>query len=258
MRAREPITPLRMFADCNRSGTYVIMLSMAAAMLGMFFFIVLFVQNVLAYSPIESGLAFLPVAVAIAAGAGLSQRFLPVLGPKPFMVTGSALTGAGLGWLTLISSDSSYLSGVLGPMLLFGFGMGLNFVTLTLTAVSGVAQHEAGAASSLLNASQQVGGSLGLSILVTVFGTASRNEAEKQVPRFLAKASPGQKAEFARTRELPGSWGHQVLAQGISTAFIAAVAMAALALLTAALVIRVRKSDLDALSGKASAGGPAV
>lgn len=258
MRAREPITPLRMFADRNRSGTYVIMLSLAAAMLGMFFFIVLFVQNVLAYSPIESGLAFLPVAVAIAAGAGLSQRFLPVLGPKPFMVTGSALTGAGLGWLTLISSYSSYLSGVLGPMLLFGFGMGLNFVTLTLTAVSGVAQHEAGAASSLLNASQQVGGSLGLSILVTVFGTASRNEAEKQVPRFLAKASPGQKAEFARTRELPGSWGHQVLAQGISTAFIAAVAMAALALLTAALVIRVRKSDLDALSGKASAGGPAV
>lgn len=258
MRAGEPITPLRMFADRNRSGTYVIMLSLAAAMLGMFFFIVLFVQNVLAYSPIESGLAFLPVAVAIAAGAGLSQRFLPVLGPKPFMVTGSALTGVGLAWLTLISSDSTYLTGVLGPMLLFGFGMGLNFVTLTLTAVSGVAQHEAGAASSLLNASQQVGGSLGLSILVTVFGTASRSEAEKQVPQFLARASPEQKAEFARTRELPGSWGHEVLTQGISTAFIAAVAMAALALLTATLVIRVRKSDLDALSGKASAGGPAA
>lgn len=258
MRAREPITPLRMFADRNRSGTYVIMLSLSAAMLGMFFFIVLFVQNVLAYTPIQSGLAFLPVAVAIAAGAGLSQRLLPVLGPKPFMVTGSALTGVGLGWLTFISSDSGYLSGVLGPMMFFGVGMGLNFVTLTLTAVSGVAQHEAGAASSLLNASQQVGGSLGLSILVTVFGTASRNEAEKQVPQFLAKASPEQKAEFARTHELPGNWGHQVLAQGISTAFIAAVAMAALALLTAVLVIRVRKSDLDALSGKASAGGAAV
>lgn len=136
MRAKEPITPLRMFADRNRSGTYVIMLSLAAAMFGMFFFIVLFVQNVLAYSPIESGLAFLPVTVAIIVGAGLSQRFLPVLGPKPFMVTGSAFTGVGLLWLTFISPDSSYLSGVLGPMLIFGFGMGLNFVTLTLTAVS--------------------------------------------------------------------------------------------------------------------------
>lgn len=258
MRAKEPITPLRMFADRNRSGTYVIMLSLAAAMFGMFFFIVLFVQNVLAYSAIESGLAFLPVTVAIIIGAGLSQRFLPVLGPKPFMVTGSALAGVGLVWLTFISPDSSYLSGVLGPMLVFSFGMGLNFVTLTLTAVSGVAQHEAGAASSLLNASQQVGGSLGLSILVTVFGTASRNEAEKQVPQFLAQASPEQKAEFAKTRELPGDWGDAVLSQGISTAFLAAVAMAGLALLTALLVIRVRKSDLEALSGKAAAGGPAA
>ncbi|MFE2021027.1 MFS transporter [Streptomyces sp. NPDC059499] len=255
-RAREPITPLRMFADRNRSGTYMIMLSLAAAMFGMFFFIVLFVQNVLNYSPIESGLAFLPVTVAIILGAGISQRLLPVLGPKPFMVTGSAITGIGLFWLTLISPDSSYLGGVLGPMFLFGFGMGLNFVTLTLTAVSGVAQHEAGAASSLLNASQQVGGSLGLSILVTVFGTASRNEAEKQLPSFLAQATPEQKAEFARTHELPAPWGHDVLTHGISTAFTAAVAMVALALLTAALVIRVRKSDLEALSGKSAAAGP--
>jgi len=254
-RAREPITPLRMFADRNRSGTYVIMLSLAAAMFGMFFFIVLFVQNVLRYTPIESGLAFLPVTVAIIVGAGLSQRFLPVLGPKPFMVLGSFLVAVGLGWLTLIDPGSAYLDGVLGPMLLFGFGMGLNFVTLTLTAVSGVAVHEAGAASGLLNATQQVGGSLGLSILTTVFGTASREEAEKQVKDFMATASPQQKAEFARTHELPSPWSHEVLAQGISTAFIPAVAMAVLALIIAALVIRVRKSDLEALAGTA---GPAA
>ncbi|MFC8078307.1 MFS transporter [Streptomyces sp. NPDC057307] len=255
-RAKEPIIPLRMFADRNRSGTYVIMLSLAAAMFGMFFFIVLFVQNVLDYSPIQSGLAFLPVTLAIGLGAGISQRLLPVLGPKPFMVVGSTTTGLGLVWLTLISSDSSYLSGVLGPMVIFGFGMGLNFVTLTLTAVSGVAQHEAGAASGLLNASQQVGGSLGLSILVTVFGTASRNEAEKQLPSFMAQASPAEKAQFATTHEMPGRWGHEVLTQGISTAFTAAVGMVILALLTATLVVRVRKSDLEALSGKASAAGP--
>ncbi|MFF2524952.1 MFS transporter [Streptomyces liangshanensis] len=251
-RAREPITPLRMFADRNRSGTYVIMLSLAAAMFGMFFFIVLFVQNVLDYSPITSGLAFLPVTVAIAVGAGLSQRFLPVLGPKPFMVAGSALAGIGLLWLTVIDPGSTYVGGVLGPLVIFGFGMGLNFVTLTLTAVSGVAQHEAGAASGLLNASQQVGGSLGLSILVTVFGTASRDEAGKQLPSFMAQASPAEKAELAKTQQLPGHWGHAVLTQGISSAFMAAVAMVVVALLTAVLVIRVRKSDLEALSGKAA------
>jgi predicted MFS family arabinose efflux permease len=254
-RAREPITPLRMFADRNRSGTYVIMLSLAAAMFGMFFYIVLFVQNVLGYSPISAGVAFLPVTVAIAVGAGLSQRFLPVLGPKPFMVTGSALVALGLGWLTFISPDDSYASGVLGPMLLFGFGMGLNFVTLTVTAVSGVAQQEAGAASGLLNVTQQVGGSLGLSILTTVFGSAGRDEAKQQMPKFLADGSAGQKAEFAKTHQLPAPWGHEVLAHGISTAFVPAAAMALLALITATLVIRVRKSDLDALAGTA---GPAA
>lgn len=250
-RAKEPITPLRMFADRNRSGTYVIMLSLAAAMFGMFFYIVLFVQNVLEYSPIEAGLAFLPVTVVIAIGAGLSQRFLPVLGPKPFMLTGSALVVVGLAWQALISADSSYVGGVLGPMLLFGFGMGLNFVTLTITAVSGVAQHEAGAASGLLNAMQQVGGSLGLSILTTVFGSASKDEAEKQVAQFMAEASPEQKAQFAETQQLPAPWGHEVLTQGISMGFVAAAAMGVLALATAWFVIKVRKSDLEALSGTA-------
>ncbi|GEC08328.1 MFS transporter [Streptomyces spinoverrucosus] len=254
-RAKEPITPLKMFADRNRSGTYVIMLSLAAAMFGMFFYIVLFVQNVLGYSPIRAGLAFLPVTVAIVVGAGLSQRFLPVLGPKPFMLVGSALVVVGLVWQAFISPDSSYAGGVLGPMLVFGFGMGLNFVTATVTAVSGVAQHEAGAASGLLNATQQVGGSLGLSILTTVFGTASKDEAEKQLPHFLADGSAEQKSEFAQTHQLPAPWGHEVLAQGISTAFIPAAAMAVLAMVTAWLVIRVRKTDLDALAGTS---GPVV
>ncbi|MFF4895720.1 MFS transporter [Streptomyces sp. NPDC001068] len=250
-RAREPITPLRMFADRNRSGTYVIMLSLAAAMFGMFFYIVLFVQNVLGYSPIRAGLAFLPVTVAIAVGAGLSQQFLPRLGPKPFMMTGSALVVVGLTWQSFIKPDSSYLSGILGPMLIFGFGMGLNFVTATVTAVSGVAQHEAGAASGLLNAMQQVGGSLGLSILTTVFGTASKDEAKKQLPKFLTSGSPEQKAEFAKSHQLPAPWGHEVLAHGISTAFVPAAVMAALGLVTAWLVIKVRKSDLEALAGTA-------
>ncbi|MFF1544880.1 MFS transporter [Streptomyces sp. NPDC058291] len=251
-RAKEPITPLRMFTDRNRSGTYVIMLSLAAAMFGMFFYIVLFVQNVLGYTPIKAGLAFLPVTFAIATGAGLSQRFLPVLGPKPFMLAGTTLVVIGLTWQAFITPDSTYVGGVLGPMLIFGFGMGLNFVTATVTAVAGVAPHEAGAASGLLNAMQQVGGSLGLSILTTVFGSAAKDEAQKQLPKFLAEGSAGQKAEFARTRQLPAPWGHDVLAHGISSAFVPAAGMALLALLTAWFVIRVRKSDLEALAGTAA------
>ncbi|GDY62269.1 hypothetical protein SAV14893_016620 [Streptomyces avermitilis] len=102
-----------------------------------------------------------------------------------------------------------------------------------------------------------MGGSLGLSILTTVFGSASRDEAEKQLPKFLADGSAEQKAEFAKTHQLPAPWGNEVLAHGISTAFIPAVAMAVLALVTAGLVIRVRKSDLEALAGTAGAAGPA-
>lgn len=135
-RAREPITPLRMFADRNRSGTYVNRLSLVAAMFGMFFFIVLFVQNVLNYWPIRAGLAFLPVTVVIALGAGLSQRLLPVLGPRPFMVTGTLIAVLGFSWQTLINPDSSYLGGALGPMMMFGFGMGLNFVNLALALLT--------------------------------------------------------------------------------------------------------------------------
>lgn len=194
------------------------------------------------------------VTAAIAVGAGLSQRFLPVLGPKPFMMTGSALVVVGLTWQTFITPDSSYLGGILGLMLVSGFGMGLNFVTATVTAVSGVAQHEAGAASGPLNAMQQVGGSPGLSILTTVCGSASKDEAKKQLPKFLAGGSPEQKAEFAKTHQLPAQWGNEVLAHDISTAFIPAAVMAGLGLLTAWLVIKVRKSDLEALAGTAGPG----
>ena len=137
-----------MFADRNRSGTYGIMLSIAAAIFGMFFFLTLFVQNVLDFSPLQAGLAFLPVSAVVAVGAGFASQLLPKYGPKPFMVTGSILCAVGLSWLTLTDINSTYLGSILGPIVVFGFGMGLNFVSLTLMAVSGVATHETGAASA--------------------------------------------------------------------------------------------------------------
>ncbi|SNS67282.1 MFS transporter [Actinacidiphila glaucinigra] len=257
-RAAQPIIPLRMFGDRNRVGSYVIILCLAGAMYGMFFFIVQFFQIVLGYSPIRSGLASLTFTGGLVIAVGITQRLLPVLGPKPFVVIGSALSVVGLGWLTFIGPGTTFVGGVVGPLFVFGAGVGLNFVTLTLTSVSGVAQHEAGAASGVLNASQQVGGSLGLSIMVTVFGTASRNEAEQQLPSFLARAGAAEKAELSRTGQLPGHWGHQVLAEGISSAFVTSAAMAAVALLVALVLIRVRKSDLENLTGKAAAAGPGL
>ncbi|MFJ5260441.1 MFS transporter [Streptomyces sp. NPDC088387] len=248
-RSPQPITPLRMFADRNRAGTYGMMLSLAAAIFGMFFFLTLFVQNVLDFSPLMAGLAFLPVSAVIAVGAGLASQLLPRFGPKPFMVTGAVLAAAGLAWLTLTDVHSTYAGSVLGPILVFSLGMGMEFVALTLMALSNVETEDTGAASGLLNATQQVGGSLGLSILVTMYGTASRNEAEKRVPEFLSRATPAERVRFERTGVLPDPWGDQVLTSGVSAAFVAAAIFAGVAAVIAVLVIQVRPSDLERLKG---------
>ncbi|MEU6544772.1 MFS transporter [Streptomyces sp. NPDC046859] len=248
-RSRQPITPLHMFADRNRAGTYGIMLSLAAAIFGMFFFLTLFVQNVLGFSPLQAGLAFLPVSAVIAVGAGIASRLLPRYGPKPFMVTGAILAAAGLAWLTLTDVHSTYLGSVLGPMLVFSLGMGMEFVSLTLMALSDVTPEETGAASGLLNATQQVGGSLGLSILVTMYGTASNNEADKQIPAFLAQATPLERLRFERTGQLPAPFAGEILTAGVSAAFITAAIFTAIAAVIALLVIQVRPSDLERLRG---------
>ncbi|MGW5847790.1 MFS transporter [Streptomyces sp. NPDC055254] len=248
-RSPQPITPLHMFADRNRAGTYAIMLFLACAIFGMFFFLTLFVQNVLGFSPLRAGLAFLPISAVIAVGAGVTSHLLPRFGPKPFMVIGALCSAAGLAWLTLTDVDSTYLGSILGPMLLFALGMGMQFVSLTLMALSNVPDRESGAASGLLNAMQQIGGSLGLSILVTVFGTASRNEAEAQVPAFLGQATPAQRLLFERTGRLPDPWGDYVLTSGVSAAFVTASIFTLVAAVIALFAIQVRPSDLERLKG---------
>lgn len=255
-RSRQPITPLHMFADRNRAGTYGIMLCLAAAIFGMFFFLTLFTQNVLDFSPLATGLAFLPVSVVIAVGAGLASRFLPVYGPKPFMVGGAILAAAGLGWLTLTDVHSTYAGSVLGPMLVFSLGMGMEFVSLTLMALSDVPTPETGAASGLLNATQQVGGSLGLSILVTMYGTASTNEAAEQVQDFLSQATPAERLRFEQTGQLPPPWSDEVLTAGVSAAFVMAAIFTVAAALIAVLAIQVRPSDLERLKGGGAGPGP--
>jgi hypothetical protein len=237
-RSRQPITPLHMFADRDRSGSYVVMLLFAAAMFGMFFFLTLFVQNIFGYSPLKAGFAFVPITFAIALTAQIASRRLPATGPRVLMLIGGVLAAIGLIMLARISADSAYLTGLLIPMLLFGAGMGFIFVPVTIVALSGVDSHESGAASGMLNATQQVGGSLGLAILVTAFGTASRHEAKQQVSEFLTTASPQQLAQFKQTGQLPEPYASAVLAHGISSAFRLAAIFAVIAVIVIAVVIR--------------------
>jgi EmrB/QacA subfamily drug resistance transporter len=231
-RHSQAIVPLRLFASRDRAFSYAIMFAFVGGMMGMFFFLTQFVQNVLGYSPIKAGVAFLPVALIIGVSAQISSQLLAKLGPKPFLILGAALATGGLAWLAQLSASSGYLGGLLGPMLIFGLGMGFIFVPLTLTAVNGVRPEETGAASAMLNVMQQVGGSLGLSILVTVFATASRHEQTSQTKNFLAHATPQQQQLFAQGKlKPPDSVVHAVLAHGISVAFAVAIIFAAVGLL---------------------------
>jgi EmrB/QacA subfamily drug resistance transporter len=174
-RAEQPVVPLRLFADRARAGSYLNMLLLAAAMFGMFFFLVQFLQNALGFSPLKAGLAFLPMTGLLFGVARLAPRLVPRFGARRLMVTGMPIIVLGMLWLTRLSATSGYATGALGPMILFGLGAGLVFLPLTLTILSGVRREDSGAASGMLQTTQQVGGSLGMAVLVSVFGTAIRH-----------------------------------------------------------------------------------
>jgi EmrB/QacA subfamily drug resistance transporter len=174
-RARQPITPLRLFADRGRAGSYLARLLLVAGMFGMFFFLTQFVQDILGFSPLRAGLAFVPMTAALFAVSRTAPRLLARFPAKALMVAGMLPVVAGMAWLSRITPATGYLPGVLLPMLLLGVGMGVVFVPLTMASLAGVRPEDSGAASSMVNVMQQVGGSLGLAILVTVYASATRS-----------------------------------------------------------------------------------
>ncbi|RJL35665.1 MFS transporter [Bailinhaonella thermotolerans] len=174
-RSAHPLTPLSLFAGPTRAGVYLVALALTGSLMGLFFFLTVFMQNVLSYGPVETGLAFLPVSVTILLTAALTANLASRLGHKTSLAAGVTLIAVALVWLSGLSAGSGYAASLLGPLLLYGVGTGVVFTPLTVIGVSGAVEPGAsGAASGLLNATQQVGGALGLSILVTVYGAAAR------------------------------------------------------------------------------------
>ena len=167
-RSAAPLVPFRIFRLRTLTGANVVGLLTGASLFSMFFFISLYMQNVLDYSAIKAGLSYLPLAVSIILSAGIASQLVTKVGFKPVLATGMALIAAGLLWFSQISVDGGFLSDVLGPSLLAAVGLGFAFVPVTIAAVSGVDAHEAGLASGLINTSQQVGGAGGLAVLSTV------------------------------------------------------------------------------------------
>jgi len=175
LRAKAPLVPFRIFSRRSVLGADLGSLLVGAGIFAIFFFLILWMQVVNHYSPVKSGLAFLPMTVLIGISAGIGSQLLGRVGPRPLLTVGPILAGAGLLSLGLrLQPQSSYLGVVLPSLAVVAFGMGMTFVALTSAAVAGVPQDEAGIASALLNAGQQIGGALGLAILTAV-STARTN-----------------------------------------------------------------------------------
>ena len=223
-RVHQPITPLRLFADASRSGSFAARLLLIAGMFGVFFFLTQFLQKVMGFSPLRAGVAFLPLTAALFGLSRTAPRLMPRLGAKPLMIIGMLPAIASLAWLSRVSPATGYWSGVFGPMMLLGIGMGLVFVPLTTASLAGVAPADSGAASSMVNVMQQVGGALGLAVLVAVFGTASRNAQQHPLPGLTAAAQV-----------------QHVLAHGMAAAFGLAAIFNVASLLVIVALIRARK-----------------
>ena len=182
LRSAQPLMPLRIFANRNRSGAYAIRFAIGATLSGFLFFLTQFLQNILGYSPLKAGLAFLPITFGIVVGAQLASRFIGRVGARTPTAIGSLAGALGLFGLSRISEHSSYLTGILAPALVLSFGLGLIFVSTTIVGVSGVGPQESGLSSALVNVAQQLGGSMGLAVLGTVAATVTKNDLLNILP----------------------------------------------------------------------------
>jgi EmrB/QacA subfamily drug resistance transporter len=217
-RVAQPLLPLRVVTHRVRGGAFLLQAVAGSVMIGALLYLTFHLQIVLGFAPLIAGLATLPLTVAIAAVAPFATRLLPRMGPRLLMIAGPIVGAAGLLLLSRITPGGSYLLEVLPGLLVLGVGMGLLFVPLQNVALSGVAPHDAGAASATANASMQIGGSLGLSIFTTIYATASGHAT--------------------------GAASAASLVDGYSAAFVAAAVGMVLAAVVAIVFIRGPKEEL--------------
>ena len=189
-RAANPLLPPRVVLDRNRGGAYLSMLIASSGMFGTFLFLTYYLQQTLGYSPVVTGFAFLPIAGGIASAANLSTIVLmPRVGPKPLVTFGMLVAAGAMTWLTRLGAHTGYVDGVLGPLILTGIGLGMVIAPSINTGTFGVAPGDAGVASATVTVGQQLGASIGTSLLNTIFAGAvtSYLTAHAASARFLGR-----------------------------------------------------------------------
>jgi hypothetical protein len=223
-RSKAPLMPLWVFADRNRAGAYVIQTLLGAALFGMFFLMTLYLQNVLGYSPLKAGGAFLPATVVMMGMAGVMSKLVVRTGVMPLVAGGTALAAVGMLWLSQLTATSDYITGVMLPMTFLTAGLGSVFVPGTLAAVSGVNRGHSGLVSGVSTTVIQIGGAIGIAVLANV-ATSSTNDAVGTMPL------------------------EQALTHGFSHAFIAAALLLAVAVPVALATLRLHPTADDVASG---------
>ena len=203
-RAPHPLLPLRVVLDRNRGGAYLAVFVTGAGMFGIFLFLTYYLQTILGYSPVKTGVAFLPTIAMVMLFAQISNVFLmPRIGPKALVGFGMLIAAAGMAWLTRIGVYSSYVSAVLGPIMVSGVGIGLSMPPSMNTGTFGVAPYDAGVASATLNVGQQLGGSIGTALLNTIATSAAASYVAGNLSRAVA-TSPQARQALAATAAVNG------------------------------------------------------
>jgi MFS family permease len=225
-RAENPLLPMRVVLDRNRGGSYLSFLLATLGMFGVFLFLSYYFQNIVGYSPLKAGFAFLPFPLGIITSATIASRLLPRFGPRPLAVTGFAMGTVGLIWLTQLTPGSSYPLHLVPALLVISLGMGQVFVSLSSTALLGVPNHDAGVASALVNTMQQIGGSLGIALLNTIATNATVSYATSH-----------------------GGTSAAAVTHGFTTAFEISATVFAVATVAVGLLVRARRHDITPPGG---------
>jgi predicted MFS family arabinose efflux permease len=253
VRSKHALVPIRVLRSRDRSGAYLISLCIGTALFGMFFFLTLFLQNVLGYSPLRTGVAYLPMVTMILVATAVASQLVSRIGALPLMIAGSAASAGGMLWLSRVTEHSSYASGLLGPMLLTATGLGLLFAPLLLVSLTKVANNDTGVASSLVNVGQQVGGAVGLAVLGTIAWSAVANSLRSQAAAAAAAAKTATvHLSAAQAAAAQKAASHHALAHGFSQGYIVSAGIMLLALIITVAMIRVTRQDLSGINPMAA------
>ncbi|MFJ8924283.1 MFS transporter [Streptomyces sp. NPDC102415] len=235
MRTTHPMLPLRLFKDRSRTGSYATMLFLGAGMFATFYFLTLYMQQILGYSPVKTGFAYLPFSIGMGMAAGISSKLVARLAPRQIAGPGLVIGAAGMFWFSTLEPGSSYAAHLMPAMFVTALGLGMSFVPMTLGAVSGVRDQDSGIASALLNTAQQVGGALGLAVLTTI----STSAADDRLPEA---ANTFYRAIAMKDFPLVAKAG-DALTHGYTTAFTVAGSLFVAGLLITLFAINAKKQE---------------